>query len=386
MISKKIIKKIISLFFISLFVFLNTGFGQEEPLLKEKIYLKFRKYNLEQYKSYHQIIEYNDHRDTISKIVKYYEYPDSLVYWSGAFFEYDSENRISKITVQRYNWNVDLWITVYWTDFFYDINNCITKKILTQNAGGFMQTLTYHVDSDCTIFESTDSYSSYDFFVYSYPDLNGSVTTKGFRNFSTGISEVYQKKITYNGNKDLTRREVIYRDSTASDTTLFSMRKYIYDYTFDSETGLVTFKNRKYFSNHGTSPDTLNEKSNLRVTSFYDYHYISEIREDHPYVSYQKILIYEGKNDCFDFDQNFGTSLSPNPTSGLVRIKSNMINSGDFQLRVFALDGKLVFKKLCQLRGSQIELDLSFLRNGIYIVSLNNGKKITSGKLVIAQE
>ena len=50
----------------------------------------------EYWKNSHQIITYLENGDTLSVIKKSYDYDGELLSWTGDFFSYDNENRLSK--------------------------------------------------------------------------------------------------------------------------------------------------------------------------------------------------------------------------------------------------------------------------------------------------
>lgn len=76
-------------------------------------------------------------------------------------------------------------------------------------------------------------------------------------------------------------------------------------------------------------------------------------------------------------------SVSPNPSNGLVNIKlkESLING---ELRIYNLSGKEVYLRKYS-KTKAIDLNISSLSNGIYILSIVDGDKIYTEKLIIGK-
>jgi len=71
--------------------------------------------------------------------------------------------------------------------------------------------------------------------------------------------------------------------------------------------------------------------------------------------------------------------LYPNPTNGFVNIDWNDNISGKVQIRIYDNSGKLIHSEMEMLAEENIEIDLTFLQTGIYIMRIigeNNSKSL----------
>lgn len=76
-------------------------------------------------------------------------------------------------------------------------------------------------------------------------------------------------------------------------------------------------------------------------------------------------------------------TIAPNPSKGLVSL--NLKNDANY-VTVFTLDGKIVYQESVKnSSSSKKDLDLNFLPNGEYIVSVSNAYGYTNSKLIIAK-
>ncbi len=389
-------KKIYLLSLMAVFIFSKKTFGQIEPRLTEVIQ---EKYNQNEYwKHSHKIITYRERGDTLSVIKKKYDYDGVLLSWTGDFFSYDNENRLFRKTNKRYNWEVDLWISNLWVEFFYDENGCIEREDLFYNVGGFQGSWYFITDENCQKKEArkTDLGNSYELYnSYIYPDENNSLIISRNELYQNEWKEVWRNEWIMNERGDLTRRVRFFRNdfSPPDDTAFFSVREYEYTYHEDLLTGQLKSKFQKYFSNilHIFTPPF--NVSEFQLERRYDYEYYcdglvsketySVVGDSNPVSRF--LYFYEGKNDCFDFEQNLDITLSPNPTFGEIEIKSLIFESGETELQVYSTSGQLVFEKLIASRSHYQKVDLSGLKNGIYVIHLRNGKHFSTSKLVMAK-
>jgi len=74
----------------------------------------------------------------------------------------------------------------------------------------------------------------------------------------------------------------------------------------------------------------------------------------------------------------------PNPSDGVLNIKTIYIPNDKTSIKVYDLKGKLVFEnKIVEFHENEFALDLSNLENGIYFTELNSVNKKTIIKTVI---
>lgn len=78
--------------------------------------------------------------------------------------------------------------------------------------------------------------------------------------------------------------------------------------------------------------------------------------------------------------------LTPIPTSGPITIKKLTSLSQDLSIKVADISGKVVFERELQKVGENIAIDLSFLQNGMYMVTLGSGSAFQVIKLVVHHE
>jgi len=73
-------------------------------------------------------------------------------------------------------------------------------------------------------------------------------------------------------------------------------------------------------------------------------------------------------------------SISPNPATGMVRIKINGLNQTANHAEIWSAGGKLMFNG--SFNSNEIEVNISDFPRGIYFVSILNNKIIKCGKLI----
>ncbi|GAA4469926.1 hypothetical protein GCM10023093_30210 [Nemorincola caseinilytica] len=79
-----------------------------------------------------------------------------------------------------------------------------------------------------------------------------------------------------------------------------------------------------------------------------------------------------------------GVSIYPNPASGMVNIDCAALR-GDAQLSIADVTGHTLITTSRQLDGTALQMDVSTLANGIYILNVTSGSAHISRKLVIAR-
>jgi hypothetical protein len=82
---------------------------------------------------------------------------------------------------------------------------------------------------------------------------------------------------------------------------------------------------------------------------------------------------------------DFGLSVSPNPSCGIVCIQANTGNRGPVHLRVLDSQGRLIFTEMTENRSGQFnrKLDFSYKESGIYYIHLLADGKSATGKIVV---
>ncbi|MCD4683334.1 MAG: T9SS type A sorting domain-containing protein, partial [Bacteroidales bacterium] len=75
--------------------------------------------------------------------------------------------------------------------------------------------------------------------------------------------------------------------------------------------------------------------------------------------------------------------VSPNPATGTVNITGSS-PEGDITLQVINSTGKIIFNGIFKTEGNQLnrQLDITYLKNGIYYVRLTSSSAATTIKLI----
>ncbi len=82
-----------------------------------------------------------------------------------------------------------------------------------------------------------------------------------------------------------------------------------------------------------------------------------------------------------DFDKNdFSVSLYPNPVASIVHLKIKEI-TGDTSVKIYDLLGKDQLHTV--MKGDQMDLDISKLSKGVYFVTFQNGRNLSSVKMIV---
>src|SRR5690606_23160586 len=76
-------------------------------------------------------------------------------------------------------------------------------------------------------------------------------------------------------------------------------------------------------------------------------------------------------------------ALFPNPSDNCVEIKFSNNTSGKIRLRVYDIQGKLIFEDKRDLQNNATNLDVSNLKSGMYFIKVNNGMVETTQKLIV---
>jgi hypothetical protein len=76
--------------------------------------------------------------------------------------------------------------------------------------------------------------------------------------------------------------------------------------------------------------------------------------------------------------QGLSVSVYPNPANDLINIKSTL---SEGNITIFDMTGKLLINQ--QFSGAMNSINTSELKNGIYNLTISNGEKTSSEKLII---
>lgn len=360
------------------------------------------------------------------EVVDYYE--DGIFdQRRGGFFEYnEDESLLLRKTNRRYNPSVDLWVTVYWNDFTYDANGCEIKQETTFNVGGGAPSkIEYQRDSDCKIIKRTNWLSG------GTVDTLADLGVTEFDYFADGISYEERKFRVYYGDSTLNNRDT-YRYNvdglleeeekiTFDFINVWSGRKrnYVYDQYGNVDTEWLYISdfanpdwylaNKIVYQNEyddqfritnskgevnvpdGSGGWTINE--NTTTIKNYEYECEDLLAQETSApeqigigTGFRFIYHYKGEDDCFDIENTtLEISVNPNPTFGNLTINSPVFQSGNTMISVYDISGKLLLGKTEISRMEKIELDLSHLPNGMYVVQLMNQNHFVQEKVVVTK-
>lgn len=134
-----------------------------------------------------------------------------------------------------------------------------------------------------------------------------------------------------------------------------------------------------------------NVKGNGTTNTLSNYQFMdSTFNNSNQFIYYRlKQIDYDGKFDYSiiktveinEVENNF--VIYPNPSNGIVNISSNQANA---IIKVFDVTGKLVYSQQNNGKQNNIELDLSALSNGVYLIQAHteNGN-VSNNKVVISK-
>ncbi len=404
--------------------FFQNGFGQTEPLLQK--YKRFKNDGPETdfWLSTEREFTYDLNNNLTTRILKGYSGPNEMVYWEGGFYKYDDNNLLKRYTSRRYNQDVDLWITNSWIEYEHDPNGCRIEEVTYSNVGGdITRRVTYTRNENCQITSELIEWrpNGVDLIpkeMYTreyYPD-GKSYDEKFYRQASSGdtmylaietaniigenenILESHRTIFTttqdtffhtktfydYDEYDYVTLSSKYYRDQNADSFELNQQRFYYNQY---DENGFMISKETEQW--HYDDPNAPVENLYFRQKFIFknscegiNEEYTVHLGETNKDVRYE--FIYQGINECLDVESlDLNISISPNPSDGAIEISSPFFKTGNTDILVFATDGKVMLKKNENSRCESSFIDLTSMKNGIYILQLQNGDHFVNEKIVI---
>ena len=150
----------------------------------------------------------------------------------------------------------------------------------------------------------------------------------------------------------------------------------------------ATFSNPTVYNVTTTSTDTM-QYSVLGGTLIYSEKYYWKVKAVHGQDSSTWSNVWN-----FNYDYNVGiednssitsAKIYPNPTNGNFAIEINMNNSTDAKLLILDITGRVVYDEMLNLKSGNNykSMNLSFLKQGIYIVNIKNDKINLNKKLIL---
>ncbi len=121
------------------------------------------------------------------------------------------------------------------------------------------------------------------------------------------------------------------------------------------------------------------------ISSFstnYDY-YCDGLPRSEIYENRRVLYEYTEGTICLDAIENLEMTIFPNPTTGYLLINTVLLQTGEVVVNLYDTFGRLVLRKQVDYRTESIELDVSELPNGIYMVNLRGSGKSKTRKLLL---
>ena len=387
------------------FLFFQKINGQNEPRLVKKVFEQYSD-SLDLYLSQKQeLFEYDFFGNVTSESQIDYDEEGEIISWTGVVKEYNTDHLLTKTTNRRYNWDVVIWITIDWVEFIYDENDCLIERIVVPNSVlDPKSTQTLELDNDCrelgyhSVTEDGDTFGksemAYDnrgniIFIqdYFYIDIFDSLF------LSRGVLQQFNEQ---NDKVDFFDY-FLWGSGHLFD---YTHELYEYEYRFDIndrlDNKLQTTYQVVYSNNYNIHNPTLPIDTFLSEIATVEYQYCKDVlikeevsfeefdSDGNSFLGNRRVLyFYEGENACFDFENKSTASIYPNPTSSFVQIESPLFGSGNTQVQVIGVGGKVLLERLIFSREEKQELDLSRFLNGTYIIQLRNGEHFISKKIVV---
>ena len=206
-------------------------------------------------------------------------------------------------------------------------------------------------------------------------DYNGNLIRRPTYLFNTIY---YERRWKYDTQNRLINEQSLDWDSAAE--TFFVQWETDYVYSFD-ENDFITALNIFRYNHSGLyeEKEILYEPycNGSPAISFEEDLFSSLYQESRTYYEY-----LEGVDCDFD-DSNSTIKVFPNPTAGLLTIKSDFLQGESTIIKVFNTLGQMVFEQKSREQQFLVELDLSFLSNGNYVVFVENGEHFSTEKIMI---
>jgi len=89
---------------------------------------------------------------------------------------------------------------------------------------------------------------------------------------------------------------------------------------------------------------------------------------------------HPGINEAFS---NAGLQVVPNPSDGNIELWFSNIPAGAYDIEIFSPDGKVVYRSKHHLNNDKINLDLSHLSGGLYLLKVTGDPGTVSRRLII---
>ncbi|MDB4728236.1 T9SS type A sorting domain-containing protein [Saprospiraceae bacterium] len=341
-----------------------------------------------------------------------YALPNKFV--NSRAFEYkydDNDNLILKLEYSYTSAEAQVQ-NFYWDEYFYDSNGCLIglKDSVSSIHGVYTQRFfEYITDENCNIVEElvTTLEPSGQQNIYKkvnvYNDQNLLVLDTSFRIYNDKwiVSEIYDYEYD-------TAERLIEKRREYYGTSFINIEYEQWEY--DENGALILYiRWREKPSNpfqiiykdsiiveYDDQNRVINKKEiNTRFqdtspAKYYTYDYycqdiLKQSSEDDLPRIYRTFYEYEtGFDDqCAENIEDESIIIQPNPSDGKIILMSDWLGAESALIRVFDTSGKEHFQKSVHELKNTISLDLSFLKRGLYVISIQTGSRVRSEKVSI---
>ena len=391
-----------------LFLFFQKINGQTEPRLVKQVVQVYSD-SLEVFlDTQHLLYEYDFRGNMISETEINFDDQSEIVSWTGKLMEYDADDFLIKETNRRFNWDVGLWITNDWIEFFYDGDGCLIERKLTPNLASMPVSIqTIDFDNQCLelgYFWKNEDGTWRGKRETEYMDNGNSFFQKDFIYVEVLDSLFFLGGLLKNVNAENDEIELFDFLLFGSGSFFqYTHQLYDFEYQFGVDGNLeskdqITYDIMYHLNYNFHNPLEIYIDTFLSEVATLDYHYCQGLltKEEIAFEQFdingnsslgnrQVLYFYEGKDACFDFENKSTATIYPNPTFGFVQIESPLLASGNTQIRVVDVNGKVMLEQLTISRAENTSLDLEHLANGTYVIQLMSGEYFVSEKLVVVK-
>ena len=391
-----------------LFLFFGKITGQTEPRLVKKITEEYVD-DLEIYiERKHELYEYDGRGNEIFYTTIRFDDDGDYESWRQTKSDYNERGLLEKETFRRYNWDVKIWVNERWKEYEYDNDGCLVEEHFIENQASVNKFfLVFQNDDNCfpqiaknyRIEDDSIAWIGEEERQY---DLEGNLLYSSSVNWGQGGSNIdtffQMLEQTFNDQNDLTSWVSTLNFALNGNNLSSFISTRLFDYEYEFENSFLISK--KQTQRRVSSPNSQNQDTLVSNISDSKYEYTCDgliLKEDKSSDRFDfmgnflstRILkihyVYEGEDACFDFENKFTATIYPNPTSGNFQIESPLLASGNTQVRVIDINGKILLEKLVRAREEKTSLDVEHLSNGTYFLQLWSGEHFVNKKLVIVK-
>ena len=388
-----------------LFLFFQKINGQDEPRLVKSAEYYLDISNDIFLQASDVFYDYDHDGNLINQVFKRYDDEGEIISWRGWKSDYNQEGLLAQSTFRRYNWDLDIWINEAFYHYEYDANGCKVKEAYQENLVNGNKSEEFFINNeDCQPVQSEYRYYRADTLFYKLQYFNEYLNgkkhkrTRLYYDIYDTTTVKFISHILYNEYEDIFL-STEYRLEN-SDTLISTIFSHELEYTFEPTTDLLMKKNVK---SEFSSPGSVGLNIFNSTTEEYIYNYSCDgllIQEDLyresnfnvwglDITSNRKktLFSYEGENPCFNaYDRiSFPVDIFPNPATSFVQLESLLFESGNTNLKIVDVSGRVVLEKDIIVRTFETSLDVGDLPNGTYIIQLTSGELFINKKLVVVR-